>query len=366
MSINNYYTLGNTGLRVSRLALGTMTFGKEWGWGNTKEEAQHIFDYYLDHGGNFVDTADMYTQGSSERFIGDFMQKRKNRDEIVLATKFTFNTSQNNDVNAGGNSRKNIRRTLEESLKRLKTDYIDLYILHCWDLFTPVEEVMRTLNDLVTEGKILHIAFSNVPAWYASRAQAIAQSMNYEPVSAFQLEYSLIQRNIEDEYIDLGQYTNAGIMAWSPLGGGLLSGKYKPGIDAQTGVDGRLKHITDHGGEVSSKDNERNWKIVKALHEVSEAINQPMASVALNWTANQNNVASVLIGATKMSQIEANMKALNFEIPQELMRQLDEASSREISYPYTFFEPKMQRRITPDTHIASKPPHYWKSTQVGE
>jgi aryl-alcohol dehydrogenase-like predicted oxidoreductase len=366
MSINNYYTLGNTGLRISRLALGTMTFGKEWGWGNTKEEAQHIFNYYLDHGGNFVDTADMYTQGSSEKFIGDFMQERGNRDDIVIATKFTFNTSKNNDINAGGNSRKNIRRTLEESLKRLKTDYIDLYILHCWDVFTPVEEVMRTLNDLVSEGKILHIAFSNVPAWYASRAQAIAQSLNYEPIAAFQLEYSLIQRQIEDEYVDLGQYTNAGIMAWSPLGGGLLSGKYKPGIDGQDGVSGRLKHITDNGGEVSSKDNQRNWNIVKALHEVSEDLNQPMASVALNWTANQNNVASVIIGATKMSQIEANMKSLDFQIPSKLMLKLDTASSREIGYPYTFFQPKIQARITPDSKIANKPKNYWKNINVGE
>lgn len=366
MALNTYYTLGNTGLRVSRLALGTMTFGKEWGWGNTKEEAREIFNYYLDHGGNFVDTADMYTQGSSELFIGEFMQERNNRDEIVLATKFTFNTSSNNDVNAGGNSRKNIRRTLEESLKRLKTDYIDLYILHCWDLFTPVEEVMRTLNDLVSEGKILHIAFSNVPAWYASRAQAIAQALNYEPISAFQLEYSLIQRHIEDEYIDLGQYTNAGIMAWSPLGGGLLSGKYKPQIENQNDVNGRLKHITDNGGEVSSKDNERNWNIVKALHEVSEEIQEPMASVALNWTANQNNIASVIIGATKMSQIEANMKSLDFEIPLHLMKKLGDASARQIQYPYTFFEPKMQSRITPDAAIAQKPAHYWKSKKVGE
>jgi aryl-alcohol dehydrogenase-like predicted oxidoreductase len=365
MSINNYYTLGNSGLRVSRLALGTMTFGQEWGWGNTKEDAEGIFDYYLHHGGNFVDTADMYTNGSSESFIGDFMHARKNRDEIVLATKFTFNTSKNKDVNGGGNSRKNIRRTLEESLARLKTDYIDLYILHCWDLFTPVEEVMRTLNDLVSEGKVLHIAFSNVPAWYASRAQSLAQHHNYEPLSAFQLEYSLIQRTIENEYVDLGQYTNAGIMAWSPLGGGLLSGKYKPGIDSQQDVEGRLKHITKNGGEVSSKDNERNWNIVKALYEVSEEINQPMASVAINWTANQPNVASVIIGATKMTQIKANMKALDFDIPSELLLKLDKASSREIAYPYTFFQAGTQGRVTPDVRLSNKPPHYQKMVTVG-
>ncbi|MGB3590471.1 MAG: aldo/keto reductase [Nonlabens sp.] len=360
MSIKNYYLLGNTGLRVSRLALGTMTFGKEWGWGNTKDEAREIFNCYLDHGGNFVDTADMYTGGTSEEFIGDFMQENKNRDEIVLATKFTFNTSKNNDVNAGGNSRKNIRRTIEESLKRLKTEYIDLYILHCWDRLTPVEEVMRTLDDLVQEGKILHAATSNVPAWYASRAQAIAAHRNYEPLSAFQLEYSLIQRRIEDEFIDLGLQTGAGIMAWSPLGGGLLSGKYKPGIDHQTGVEGRLKHITDTGGEVDSKDNERNWKIVTALHEVSEEINQSMASVALNWTASQPGVASVLVGATKLPQMEANMKSLEFVIPEDLMQKLNKASAYDKQYPYTFFEDQMQSRITPETNIDFKPKTYYK------
>jgi aryl-alcohol dehydrogenase-like predicted oxidoreductase len=365
MALDKYYTLGKTGLKVSRLALGTMTFGTEWGWGNKKDAAQQIFDYYLDHGGNFVDTADMYTGGTSEEFIGDFMKQRKNREEIVLATKFTFNTSKNGHINGGGNSRKNIRRTLEESLKRLQTDYIDLYILHCWDQLTPVEEVMRTLNDLVTEGKILHVAFSNVPSWYASRAQALAQAHNYEPLCALQLEYSLIMRNIEREYIDLGQYTHAGIMAWSPLGGGLLSGKYKPGIDQQDDVQGRLKHITDNGGEVSSKDNDRNWKIVSKLQEVSEQINQPMASVALNWTANQHNVSSVIIGATKMSQIQANMNALDFEIPADLLQELNDVSAPEIAYPYSFFEPKTQQRIYPEQKAGYKPPHYWKSVDVG-
>ena len=365
MALERYYTLGNTGLRVSRLALGTMTFGTEWGWGNDKSESEKIFDYYLNNGGNFVDTADMYTGGTSENFIGCFMNERKNREEIVLATKFTFNTTENQHVNGGGNARKNIRRSIEGSLKRLQTDYIDLYILHCWDRMTPVEEVMRTLNDLVTEGKILHYGLSNVPAWYASKAQMIAQQNNYEPISTLQLEYSMIQRSIEHEYIDLTQDMNAGIMAWSPLGGGLLSGKYKPGINDQKDVEGRLKHITDNGGEVSSKDNERNWNIVKALHDVSEKINQPMASIALNWTANQPSVASVLVGATKISQIKANMNALDFEIPAESMQKLNDASAQDIPYPYTFFQPKMQERIYPNTKVGLKPDIYWKSLRIG-
>ncbi|WP_194851437.1 aldo/keto reductase [Nonlabens antarcticus] len=365
MALDTYYTLGNTGLRVSRLALGTMTFGTEWGWGIEKKDSAKIFDCYLENGGNFVDTADMYTGGTSEKFIGDFMKERKNRESIVLATKFTFNNTEEKFINGGGNSRKNIRRTLEESLKRLQTDYIDLYIMHCWDRMTPVEEVMRTLNDLVTEGKILHYAFSNVPAWYASKAQTIARYNNYEPICALQLEYSLIQRTIENEFIDLTQDMNAGIMAWSPLGGGLLSGKYKPGIDGQKDVQGRLKQITDNGGEVSSKDNERNWNIVKTLHEVSEEINQPMASVAINWIASQPSVATVLVGATKLSQIKENMSALEFTIPAESMEKLKAASAPVISYPYTFFEPKTLGRIYPGTKVGLKPDNYWKELRIG-
>lgn len=360
MSINNYYTLGKTGLRISRLALGTMTFGKEWGWGSEKDAAAKIFDYYLDHGGNFVDTADMYTEGTSEEFIGDFMQSRNNRDQIVLASKFTFNTAENKHINGGGNHRKNIRRSVEASLKRLKTDHLDLYIMHCWDRITPVEEVMRTLDDLVQEGKILHIGLSDIPAWYASRAQALAEWRGCEPVCALQLEYSLIQRNIENEFVDLGAHTNAGIMAWSPLGGGLLSGKYKPGIKDQNEVEGRLKHITDNDGDVSSKDNERNWKIVSALQEVAEEIDQPMASVALNWTAHQPGVATVIIGATKMKQIEQNMKSLDFEIPEELMQKLNDVSAEPLQFPYTFFQPKTQERIYANNNVGLKPNSYWK------
>ncbi|WP_124978964.1 aldo/keto reductase [Nonlabens xiamenensis] len=364
MPINNYYNLGKTGLKVSRLALGTMTFGKEWGWGNSREESQQIFNQYLDLGGNFIDTADMYTGGTSERYIGEFMKERKNREEIVLSTKFTFNTAEGHKINAGGNGRKNIKRSVEDSLRRLKTDYIDLYIMHCWDKVTPVEEVMRSLDDLVREGKILHAGLSNVPAWYASRAQSLAQHRGYEPICTFQLEYSLIQRAIENEYIDLGQITGAGIMAWSPLGGGLLSGKYKPGIEGQKDVEGRLKKITDDGGEVSSKDNERNWGIVKALHEVSHQIDQPMASTAINWVANQSNVGSVIIGATKMSQLESNMKALDFEIPLPLMEVLNKASDFDKVYPYTFFQSNIQQRIIKEAELADKPAHYHKQQRV--
>jgi aryl-alcohol dehydrogenase-like predicted oxidoreductase len=224
MNRTQYFTLGNSGLRVSRLALGTMTFGTDWGWGADKNTARELFNAYMDRGGNLIDTADLYTNGVSEQWVGEFVRERQARDKVVIATKFSFNADPTNP-NSGGNGRKNILRAVEGSLQRLNTDYIDLYILHAWDMLTPVEEVMRTLDDLVRAGKIRHAGLSNTPAWYASRAQAIAQWRGWEPVSALQLEYSLVERTLENEHVALGQSQGMGIMVWSPLGSGLLSGK---------------------------------------------------------------------------------------------------------------------------------------------
>ena len=220
-----YKLLGNSGLRVSEISLGTMTFGTDWGWGASAQEAKRIFASYVERGGNLIDTADLYTNGKSEEFIGEFIKDLNARDKVAIATKFSFNAEPGNP-NAGGNGRKNIRRALEGSLKRLQTDYIDLYILHAYDMVTPVEEVMNTLNDLVREGKILHIGLSNVPAWYAARAQTWAEYQGSEPVSSIQMEYSLVARSVEREHQPMAQELNMGILAWSPLAGGFLSGKY--------------------------------------------------------------------------------------------------------------------------------------------
>src|SRR6516165_8164948 len=219
-ALNSYFTLGRCGLRVSRLALGTMTFGTEWGWGTDKDTARQLVNTYLDAGGNFFDTADMYTNGTSETWLGEFIAEAGARDKAVISTKFSYNAEPGNP-NAGGNGRKNILRALEASLKRLGTDYIDLYVLHTWDRVTPVEEVVRTLDDLVRSGKVRHVGLSDVPAWYAARAATIAQWRGYEPVSALQLEYSLAERNIENEFVGLGAEVGAGIMVWSPLASGL-------------------------------------------------------------------------------------------------------------------------------------------------
>ena len=202
MSLNNYYTLGRSGLRVSRLALGTMTFGTEWGWGTEKNTAKTLFDYYVDAGGNFIDTADLYTNGTSETWLGEFIHDRNLRDKMVVATKFSYNAEPNNP-NAGGNGRKNIMRAVEGSLKRLNTDYIDLYLLHTWDKITPASEVMRTLDDLVRSGKVRYVGLSDVPAWYASRANTFAELRGYVTLCTLHFEYSLIERIIEHEFVPL-------------------------------------------------------------------------------------------------------------------------------------------------------------------
>ena len=226
MPMNEYLTLGRSGLRVSPLCLGTMTFGTEWGWGSEENVSRAIFDRYLEAGGNFIDTADGYTGGRSEEMVGKFIADGKLRDRVVLATKFTFSADPTNP-NAGGNGRKNIYRALTGSLQRLQTDYIDLYWLHAWDSVTPIEEVISTLNDLVRQGKIRHYGFSDVPAWYASRAFTLAEKHATERPIALQLEYSLVERNIEREHVPFAAELGFGICPWSPLASGFLSGKYK-------------------------------------------------------------------------------------------------------------------------------------------
>ena len=364
MSVDHYYTLGRSGLRVSRLALGTMTFGTDWGWGSEEKEARAIFDRYLEAGGNFLDTADGYTGGNSERMLGKFVQESGTRDRVVIATKFTFNDSSAGgrpNPNSGGNQRKNVLRALEGSLKRLGTDYIDLYLLHAWDQVTPPEEVMRTFDDLVRSGKVRHVGFSNVPAWYAARAQTLAELRGWEPAAALQLEYSLVERNIEREFTTLAQQLGMGIMVWSPLASGLLSGKYQPGKDGE----GRLQVMKDSSNPGFQKFNERNWKIVAALEQAAQQTGRSMAQVALNWTANRPGVASVIIGATKLSQLENNLGALDFQLPQEVVQQLDAASAPELQYPYYFFGAELQGMVHGGASVGDKPAGYHRTVRVG-
>ncbi|MBW4633769.1 MAG: aldo/keto reductase [Iphinoe sp. HA4291-MV1] len=362
MSVDTYYTLGRSGLRVSRLALGAMTFGTEWGWGADEDMARQLFNTYIDAGGNFIDTADGYTYGTSEAWIGKFVAERELRDRVVIATKFTYNAEPGNP-NAGGNGRKNILRAVEGSLRRLGTDYIDLYILHTWDQITPAEEVMRTLDDLVQSGKVRHVGLSDTPAWYAARAQTLAEWRGYEPLSTLQLEYSLVERNIEREFIPLGLELGMGIMVWSPLASGLLSGKYKPSEGGFSG-GGRLDTMRDTQNPAFQKITEQNWQIVAELEVVAKELGHSMAQVAVNWTVNRPGVASVIVGATKLAQLEDNLKALDFQIPNELSDRLEAISRPETQFPYSFFGPEIQEMIHGGKPVGTKPTGYYPNVLI--
>ncbi len=355
----NYYTLGRSGLRVSRLALGTMTFGTESGWGCDRLVSRSLFDRYLEAGGNFIDTADVYGQGTSESWLGEFIAERQVRDRVVLATKFSHNfANAEADPNAAGNGRKNIVRALEASLRRLKTDYVDLYFLHTWDRLTPVEEVLRTLDDLVRQGKVRHAGLSDVPAWYAARAEAVAEGRGWEAPCALQLEYSLVARGIEYEFPSLCQDRGIGMMVWSPLASGLLSGKYRPHTSAMDqAVDGRLRASAKVSAPSLQKMTERNWAVVAELERVSNELGRPMAQVAINWVANRPAVASVVLGATSLTQLESTLPALSFDLPAELEARLDRASALPAAFPYTFID-VMAARMHGDACVAAKPPRY--------
>lgn len=362
--------LGRTGLRVSRLALGTMTFGKEWGWGSDEATSRAVFNHYLDAGGNFFDTADIYTLGTSESWLGKFVAERKARDRVVIASKFTQNMQPGNP-NGGGNGRKNILRAVEASLKRLNTDYIDLYILHQWDALTPLEEVVRTLDDLVRAGKIRHVGLSDVPAWYAASMQTTAELRGFEPVSSLQMQYSLVERNIEHEFVPLGLAKGMGITVWSPLASGLLSGKYRSGEGASTGR-GRLDMLESiarkaatpkkKGSANSTLDqrNERSAAILAEVENVAQALGRSVAQVALNWALNRPCVASVLVGASRVEQLEENLQAGDFVIPQALLDRLDEVSRPETPFPYNFFGGDWQQRIRGGKTVLAKPPGYYR------
>jgi aryl-alcohol dehydrogenase-like predicted oxidoreductase len=331
-----------------------MTFGTEWGWGSEEPVARAVFDNYIEAGGNFIDTANVYTEGRSEELLGKFITDSGLRHRLVLATKFTFNPDLG-DPNAGGNGRKNIYRSVEDSLRRLNTDYIDLYWLHAWDTVTPAEEVVSTLNALVQSGKIRHYGFSDTPAWYVARAKTIAEKEGKEGLVALQLEYSLVERNIEREHVPAAQELGLGICPWSPLAGGFLTGKYKQKGNTGEG-EGRLEIAKDADNPIFHRFTPRNWEILKQLVDVAKQLNRPPSQVALNWIATQPGITSTIIGASKLSQLEDNLRYAEFEIPIELRKRLDDVSAIEVQHPYGFFTPQFQGWVSGGTGLKSWSP----------
>ncbi|HEY9654530.1 MAG TPA: aldo/keto reductase [Crinalium sp.] len=340
MSLTAFRTLGRSGLIVSPLALGTMTFGTSR-WGASDEISESIFHTYVDAGGNFIDTADVYAKGRSEELIGGYIRDRSLRDQLVLATKFTFHSGEPGDPNAGGNGRKNIYRAIEGSLRRLRTDYVDLYWLHAWDMVTPVEEVLQSLGDLVRAGKIHYFGFSDVPAWYTAKAAAIATAHNIPAPIAMQLEYSLVERSIEREHLPAAQDCGLGVCPWSPLAGGFLAGKYQRSDEGATG-QGRLSGSNPFG---NTKFSDRNWRALDALRTVAAQIDRPLAQVALAWVSAQSGITSPILGVSKLEQLYDNLESLEIHLTPEQFQTLNESSALDPAFPYGIFTSEANRGI---------------------
>ncbi len=329
-----YKLLGPSGLRVSELCLGTMTFGEEWGWGADRETCRQILETFAEAGGNFIDTANLYTNGSSERLVGEWVGPE--RDRWVIATKYSLNTGQG-EINAGGNHRKNLVQAVNASLKRMNLDFIDLLWLHAWDDTTPVEEVMRALDDLVRQGKVLYIGVSDTPAWVVSQANTLAMLRGWTPFIGLQIEYSLKERTPERDLLPMAAAFGLGITAWSPLGGGVLTGKYNL-PEAGAGDREESGRLARAGAAALP---ERELKIAEVILEVADILERSPAQVALNWIRQKNRSAIPIIGARKRSQIEDNLACLNFELSEEQLQKLDEISAISLGFPHDFLQSSM-------------------------
>ena len=341
-TLDTYRLLGRSGLRVSPLSLGTMTFGSEWGWGADKVESRRMFDAYVDRGGNFVDTANQYTKGTSERFVGDFAKGR--RDRLVIATKYTM-AVEDGDPNSGGNHRKSMMRSVERSLEHLQTDYIDLLYLHVWDGLTPAEEILRGLDDLVRAGKVLYVGISDTPAWQVSRMQAIADLRGWSPLVALQVEYSLIERTVERELVPMARDLGLGVLPWSPLGSGVLTGKYsRADLAAGDGTPdptGTRRNVAAAAGSLT----ERSLAIADVVGEVAAETGHSRAQVALAWTLLEPAVTSTILGARTLDQLEDNLGALDVTFTPEQRARLDQVSAVDLGFPHRFLRSEMPRNL---------------------
>ena len=334
--------LGPSGLRVSELCLGTMTFGEDWGWGASKEESGAIFDCYVERGGNFIDTANGYTNGTSEKIVGDLI--KSDRDRFVVATKYSFPTVRG-DPNSGGNHRKSMVRSLEGSLKRFGTDYVDLFWLHAWDFSTPVEEVMRGLDDLVRSGKVLYVGVSDTPAWIVSRANMLAELRGWSPFITLQIEYSLIERTPERDLLPMARELGMTVTPWGVLGSGVLTGKYNEAAPRPTNSSGTAVEKVERRLDAvnSQKANARNLKIARAVAEVAKQVGCTTSQVALAWLRTCPGSIVPILGARRVSQIRDNLTSLEVTLPEEQLLLLDEVSRIELGFPHEFYADPIRR-----------------------
>jgi aryl-alcohol dehydrogenase-like predicted oxidoreductase len=319
----NYRLLGHSGLRVSELCLGTMTFGTEWGWGAPREESRRVFELFAEAGGQFLDTANCYTDGTSERILADFLAA--DRGHFVLGTKYTLSTRRD-DPNACGNHRKNMAAALEASLQRLRTDYVDLYWVHAWDFLTPEAEVMRALDDLVRAGKVLYVGVSDAPAWVVARANTLAEWRGWSPFVGLQIQYSLMERTPERELLPMARSLGLGVTAWRALGAGILTGKYnrgaEPGPSRLPAGDPRLA--------------ERNLAVAAAVQAVALELGRTPAQVALAWLRQQPGVIIPILGARTAEQLRDNLACLDVVLAPEHLRALGAVSRVDLGFPHDF------------------------------
>lgn len=342
----DYQLLGRSGLRVSELCLGTMTFGEDWGWGAAKDEARKIYDSYREAGGNFIDTANIYTNGSSEKIVGEFIADH--REEVVLATKYTnaaagFTGQPGRDANAGGNQRKNMVQAVEASLKRLGTDYIDLYWLHVWDQLTPVEEVMRGFDDLVRAGKVLYVGISDAPAWVVAKSNTLAELRGWTRYIGLQIEYSLLERTVERELVPMARDQQMTVLAWSPLRNGLLTGKYLPENVKQSAIEGARMHSEMMKGFGSVE--ESTHATVREIVAVGKELGVSAAQVALAWLRSRPVPVIPIIGARKLSQLEDNIRSLAVTLSPAQLQRLDKATAVSGGFPHDFMALEPVRAI---------------------
>ena len=321
-----YRMLGKSGLRVSEICLGTMSFGDQWGFGADEETSHRVLDTFAEAGGNFLDTANKYHNGQTEEIVGRWLE-RTGRDRQVVATKYTL-AMDHADPNAAGNHRKNMARSVEASLKRLQTDYIDLLWVHAWDDWTPFEETMRGLDDLVRAGKVLYVGVSDAPAWIVSASNVAAELRGWSPFVALQIEYSLLERTVERELLPMAEHFGLSVVNWAPLGGGVLTGKYTRG----DGSDSLRKGSNDSRGRTD----ERALAIARAVDEVADEVGASSAQVAVAWVKAKGYRYVPIVGARKIEQIRDTMGAAHVTLSEAQLAKLDSISRVEPHFPQKF------------------------------